>query len=243
MPPKRSLYSAGEYGRSKRARSSRSGALRSYGSNRYSSRNSRYSRSAWPYQTPSSYKYAWDPFPAIAKVRMRYAQNITLASTAGVPASHLFRCNSIFDPDYTGAGHQPYGHDTYQSIYNHYRVTKATITVANCIGFNGVLGCTITDDTTVETDYDTIKERKSTNLAPIVSGNGSNAQVSNVWTGDITGAAIAKNIALFGAGPPDPMYFHVWAEGSNSATGDTAQCLVTIVYDCVLSELKDLGQS
>jgi len=34
----------------------------------------------------------------------------------------VFRANSLFDPDVTNAGHQPYGFDTLSSIYTRYKV-------------------------------------------------------------------------------------------------------------------------
>ena len=129
-------------------------------------------RTQWPYASQKSYKFYHDPFPALMRCRLRYSTNLSLNATSGVIAYNLFRCNSIFDPDYTGVGHQPYGHDTYQQIYNHYRVESAVISVSHCTGVNGVLGISLTDDTTVETDYDTVKERKGTVMLPTVSGNG-----------------------------------------------------------------------
>jgi hypothetical protein len=41
---------------------------------------------------------------------------------AGAASIYTFRSNSIFDPDFTGTGHQPYGHDTLVALYNRYRV-------------------------------------------------------------------------------------------------------------------------
>jgi len=39
---------------------------------------------------------------------------------------YQFRLGSIFDPDITSTGHQPYGHDQLASIYVNYRVVKIT---------------------------------------------------------------------------------------------------------------------
>lgn len=35
---------------------------------------------------------------------------------------YIFNLNSMFDPDRTGVGHQPYGYDTLANLYNRYRV-------------------------------------------------------------------------------------------------------------------------
>lgn len=42
---------------------------------------------------------------------------------------HQFRGNSCYDPDYTGAGVQPYGWDEYTNLYNNYQVKASKITV------------------------------------------------------------------------------------------------------------------
>lgn len=56
-------------------------------------------------------------------VRLTYADtfNITL-SNAGGGAPWAFRTNSIYDPDYTGAGHQPLMRDLWASQYDYYTV-------------------------------------------------------------------------------------------------------------------------
>lgn len=61
------------------------------------------------------------PVPATAMVRMPYYQNY---SSDGTTLEHVWNLNSIFDPDHTGTGHQPYGHDTFETLYNRYVVTK-----------------------------------------------------------------------------------------------------------------------
>lgn len=62
------------------------------------------------------------PLPPRVISRFRYAAQFS--SNVGVLDSQ-FRLNSLHDPDYTGVGHQPYGFDTYASIYAKYRVYAA----------------------------------------------------------------------------------------------------------------------
>lgn len=40
----------------------------------------------------------------------------------GTGSQRIWRMNSIFDPDYSGTGHQPQMHDFYATIYNYYSV-------------------------------------------------------------------------------------------------------------------------
>lgn len=70
--------------------------------------------------------YGFSGIPRQRKAFLKYAGEITLTS-AGVNIAHLFRLNSLHDPDYTGVGHQPLGHDQWAQLYNRYTVVKATI--------------------------------------------------------------------------------------------------------------------
>ena len=82
-------------------------------------------------RTKASRKSSKKSWQSTLATRRPFAQEYTtqlkyvdwVATNLGV-AIYRFRLNSIFDPDLTGVGHQPYGHDTLQSIYNKYRVTK-----------------------------------------------------------------------------------------------------------------------
>lgn len=56
-------------------------------------------------------------------VKMKYAEAVTPQMTTGLSSAvYRFNLNSIFDPNRTGTGHQPYGHDTFSTMYNRYRV-------------------------------------------------------------------------------------------------------------------------
>lgn len=56
-------------------------------------------------------------------VKLRYVGYGTMNPAAAVTSTcHVFRLNSLYDPDYTGAGHQPYGYDQMSTFWTDYRV-------------------------------------------------------------------------------------------------------------------------
>lgn len=60
-------------------------------------------------------------------VKLTYNTTINLQNGAAAHAAHFFKCNSIFDPDDTGLGHQPLGHDEWANLYKKYLVTSCTM--------------------------------------------------------------------------------------------------------------------
>lgn len=83
-------------------------------------------------------------FPNTKTVALRYVENITLDGGSGSTAVNVFRVNSIYDPNYTGVGHQPMFRDNYAAIYEDYRVNYSTITMV-------ALGTHVVNTTTAET--------------------------------------------------------------------------------------------
>lgn len=70
----------------------------------------------------------FSPFPNTKIVRHKYCDVVTLAAaTAGNASYYQFRCNSMYDPDYTGSGHQPMFRDEMATQYKSYTVLKSYI--------------------------------------------------------------------------------------------------------------------
>lgn len=64
--------------------------------------------------------------PDMQKVRLRYVEVISIdPAGSGVVASYAFRANSIYDPNYTGSGHQPSGFDQIAPYYERCHVIGA----------------------------------------------------------------------------------------------------------------------
>nr|QTE03560.1 MAG: putative capsid protein [Syrmaticus reevesii CRESS-DNA-virus sp.] len=68
-------------------------------------------------------------FPKKIITILRYSEVQVQASTLGGISTYIYRMNGAFDPDLTGAGHQPMYWDSYTPIYQNYRVRGARIVV------------------------------------------------------------------------------------------------------------------
>lgn len=68
-------------------------------------------------------------FPDRLSTKLVYGDGIRVNLVSGATNYWTFRLNSLFDPDYTGAGHQPQWFDQMAAVYRNYRVKGAKITV------------------------------------------------------------------------------------------------------------------
>jgi len=237
------IMSSSSRGRSRSRSGKRSRSMVSLSRSRSRTSNPGATRN-WPYQGVGWSQY-YDPFPAKAKALLRYSQNVTLNASAGIPAHHLFRATSIFDPDFSGLGHQPYGHDSYQAIYNHYVVDKAvcTVTLASQAA-NQVIGVSLTDDSAVNADPETIRETKGTRFLCCPNLQDERVLQMTFMRNQVYAASQSTQQGTFGSNPVDNAFFDVWQTG-NTAVGDPAavNLVVSITYFVTMWELKDLGQS
>lgn len=91
--------------------------------------------SASNYKSKGSIAWGGSPFPRELTTQLTYAENFTLSSTTGIPATYLFSANGLYDPNVTGTGSQPRFFDTLcganntTAPYNNYRVYAGKITV------------------------------------------------------------------------------------------------------------------
>jgi len=184
----------------------------------------------------------FDPFPERLNVLLRYSETINLNSATNSLDRNIFRAGSIFDPNYSGIGHQPYGHDTYATIYNHYRVVKSVCKVTNTTAGQGnIMGITLTDDVSVTGTYDLAREMKPTKFVPLATTTEPHS-ITMVYDSKKAFPGQSQNCtALFGNNPAEEMYFDVWVQGSNYLADPAAISLVVCIeYYVELSEFKML---
>lgn len=74
-----------------------------------------------------------DPFPPEYPCKLRYVERVTL-STFGTSSSafgpeYVMAINNLFDPNFSGGGHQPQGFDQLAALYKRYTVLVCDIDV------------------------------------------------------------------------------------------------------------------
>lgn len=67
------------------------------------------------------------PIPSRYICKMKYADVLTTSVTTG---GYVMNLNSLFDPDRSGIGHQPYAYDNLSTLYNRYRVVSCSWRIA-----------------------------------------------------------------------------------------------------------------
>jgi len=189
-------------------------------------------------------------------VRLRYGERIQINSGIATPGYYVFRANSLYDPNYTGTGHQPLGFDQWAAFYNHYLVLGSKIKVTfmpRGAGLTNVHICSITlradSAQVVDTDTAIIENSKSKwgYAGGLYSKGGLTLRKGYspatffgkriLQQGDTTGALVSAN-------PAEDVYFHINVASQDSTTdADTVDCVVQIDFIARLSERKQLSQS
>lgn len=101
-------------------------------------------------------------------VRLKYVTQINIDPGAvGTPGNYYFRMNSLFDPDYSSVGRQPYGYDQIVNLgYTKYIVLGSKINIKSIMPNDGQLNPNKYNQTIVSS---TIKTSPSTTLQNVSS--------------------------------------------------------------------------
>lgn len=197
-------------------------------------------------------------FPGNKIVKLRYGDQF-VANPGGSIWSNTFRCNSIFDPDYTNVGHQPLGHDQWQLFYNHYVVLGAKIWVKACRSIGG--------DTAAPASYITLQLHDTSSF--ISPSTDFNKMLENglvkykLWTPSFGSTSMSMGYspkkffnvkdmrdnvtrlgAAFGANPVEDAYWTVtYNPLDNLQTAQAVRFIIRIDYIVMFGEPKDLAIS
>ncbi len=125
-------------------------------------------------------------FPPTLQTRLRYCDTVPITCTSGALGKYVFQVNSLFDPDFTGTGHQPLYRDTFSAIYDSYAVVSARVRarMVNTANIPAHCGVVFEDDTTASTSYNVLMEQNTGQhwLLPSQSGSLSSHSFSINWS-------------------------------------------------------------
>lgn len=190
--------------------------------------------------------------PDKMRVTLRYVENsFTITSVSGVNGNYYFSCNSLFDPNRTGGGHQPLYFDQLTGLYNHYTVNaseiKATfVNVSTTVQGRVALG--ISDDTSGASLEAAFEQRHAVaaNITPL-SGSRSLVVMKNRWNSDmmlgIDAANDGSNKTGVASNPTEESFFQLVFFSLTGGSTDAVSVSVEIHYDCIFSELTTPANS
>lgn len=186
-----------------------------------------------------------------------YQQNSLNPGAAGIPAVTLFRGNSLFDPDYSGAGAQPRGFDQFMTMFDHYVVIGSKIKVrfsaSTQLSEPLVVGITKRDGVNQfvnKVDYQEYAYNKSRLLSPgdATRGYGYTPPIitmigTNRFLGRSKPLSDPELKGSASTNPTEQWFYHVYAYPLSS--NDTAACNaeIWIEYTAVFIEPKLPAQS
>lgn len=189
--------------------------------------------------------------------KMIYAEKGLSLTTGVIGAStdYIFRLNDIFDPNFTGTGHQPSMHDQMNAVFERYCVTGCAYKVSfsnSSTSNRQLVAVYISDRDTTVTDITTIIEQGSVQYRQlsVSTAGGSQATISGyVDLPQLMGmtkdayTADSNYATEFGNDPSDPGFLHCVAADIGSGGSTVITLMVELVFDVLLLGTRLIPQS
>lgn len=190
------------------------------------------------------------PLPYKITTALLYQERVSL-NTLIAASVHVFSANGLYDPNITGAGHQPRGFDQLMAMYDHCVCIKSEIRVdfpSNVSDFNpGILWVALRDFTTPGgTDQDYLEMGDCTyELSSPQGGYATRLMMQcnpNKYLGRSSPLSDPNLKNSNGANPVEQAYWHVGMQRV-ALDGPSLNVNVVIKYTVTFIEPKDPGSS
>lgn len=194
-------------------------------------------------------------FPSTIVKTLRYSTSFGIGAAVGAPSTYIIRANDLFDPDFTGTGHQPMGFDQLMTWYNHFVVLKAKIvcTFRNQQATCGVAaGIRVDGSSTALTVIDRIVEDGAITYDTLDPKGVYGSIKTMACTADIGKLQAVSRSAMTsdpnlrgdaGTSPVEITYFHVLCWDASAAATSSVFCDVVVDYVAQFMEPRDQIES
>lgn len=193
-------------------------------------------------------------FKRSATGMFRYVDKVTLVS--GVAAQvHSFRMNSMFDPDFTGVGHQPLFRDTLSTIFSRFQVNwveyKFTSLHDNTVAFKwGLFSTQDTGYNPAAQVFETTLEKRGMILWRTCTPNTPNNSISGKIACHAIAAVSKKEYdnergysGAVGNNPTIPVFTSIIMQAIDNVSACTQDFVVELNMNCTYYEPFVIAQS
>lgn len=188
-----------------------------------------------------------------AYVQLKWSVNLTYNPAIGVTSQNTFRANSIFDPDFTGAGTQPRYFDQWAALYNSYQVMACSVRhdCSNLLAVPVYIATAFTDIDPTTLTLQSVCEQKfgmSHGVLGGVTGNGQKTITRYITMKQLhglsNGTTQQDNLqALMTANPADPSFHKLCIQATDESTTASVAIRTTIIYYVRLFSLVNVAES
>lgn len=193
-------------------------------------------------------------FPLRMRTKLRYVETSALTTGAvGVMSINSFRANGLYDPNNSGAGHQPMYYDQYMAVYNHWKVIGSRITIEICPATTAVqvpVHCAlwVDDDFAFNGTFGSALELGVLKNYLMIGGQSKNTRqrLTQTWSlkkyfkDKYDSAAVCGSIT---SDPAEQSAFMLGFQAVDGVSMPQYSMVVTIDYIVDFFELKDTAQS
>lgn len=194
-------------------------------------------------------------FPKRQMVRLKYSDTMQLTPGLASAAEYTYRCNSLFDPDSTGVGHQPRTFDQWALLYNKYTVIGSKITIKpygpttweNVTSLSFGIAKTESNSLPSGVDWVDLAEQPSL-FGPyrqLTAEIGKAKSITRTFSlkKDLNQRPNTDNSAETSANPTTGMNYVCWAMSPNGVAGTAVDFTVNMEFIAVLTELIPVAES
>ena len=190
-------------------------------------------------------------FPKKLVMTHKYFETVDIQNTAGSTANYQFRCNDLFDPNFTGTGHYPSFVTKMLTIYDHYTVIGAKCTLKFAHGVSGGVAANacmyINDDTTITPTITSLMEQSTARTIFLPANTFDPKKITLKWSAKKAfGRDILGNFSLRGdasAGPTENQCFTFVIWPQDLASTQTYNLQWSLEYIAVWTEPKDISSA
>jgi len=190
---------------------------------------------------------ALHPIPQRFITRQKYSDTFSLNTLI---TGYNFNLNSVYDPNRTGIGHQPYGYDTLATMYNRYRVIACSWAIS-CYNTGSVmrLGCLVGNDVASIVSISDLVERPRAQFITQIPGGSTQVLKGKAYIPSVVGRSKAQYMAddryqaQVGADPSELAILQLAVGTMADGLIDGTSLTITLEYTVEYFDMKPLAQS